>query len=249
MKGLSIAINVVGYGLALILLALGLFIFFGVFRMITHYPKPPIGDEGMFLGIVAMWSTVFVIAGFIVGWFCDYRFIPWSICAFTIVAIVLCFLTGSLFAKRELTKLEIPDPFFLCTDHFIGRVGKRLPINLQVRIASTEKSLDGVLVGEDGQRHLFSGFDNRNWKLDNGYDFELSPEFDNGDSIGGTDDWNNANSAAATISQSAEDRLYARVAFSKSCAQEDVKSARESMLKFTRKELLLRRWYRQIFGE
>lgn len=247
MTGLSMVINVVGYVLALILLVLGLFIFYGVFRMITHYPKPLVGDEGMALGIVAMWTAPFVIGGFIVGWFCDYRLIPWSMCTFTLASIVLCFLTGSLFAKRELTKLEIPDPFFLCAEQFMGRVGKRLPLRLEARVSIKEKSLQGAIVGEDGRRHLFEDYDKRSWKLDNGYDFELIPEFDNGGSIGGTDDWSKANSATAIIRQSPNESFFVTMAFSKSCLPEDVRTARDAMQKFTRKELLFRRWYRTIF--
>jgi hypothetical protein len=49
-----VMVNIVGYGLALVVLSIRIFIASGIFRMITHFPKPLGSDQGMFLGIVAL---------------------------------------------------------------------------------------------------------------------------------------------------------------------------------------------------
>lgn len=248
MRDVNVMVNIIGYGLALIVLAIGIFIASGVFRMITHYPTPLGGDEGMFLGIVALWAIPFIIVGMIVGWFCVYRFIPLSICGVTALTICFCFLTSSQFAKPELSKLEITDPFYLCAREFRGPVRQSVLIHMEIKVSVKDKTLEGFIASPDGQRHEINGIEQFVWKLDDSRDFELLPEIEAGGSIQGTRDWSAANSATAIIRVSQSESFRASVAFSKSCLPADVELARDAMLKFTRKELLFRRWFRKIFS-
>jgi hypothetical protein len=241
-------VNILGYGLALIVLAIGIFIGSGIFRMITHYPTPLAGDEGMFLGIVALWAIPFIIVGVIVGWFCVYRFIPLSICGFTALTIGFCFLTSSKFAEPELKKLEITDPFFLCASEFRGPVSQSVLLHMEIKVYVKDKTLEGFIASPDGRRHEINGIEQFIWRLDNGRDFELHPQIDAGGSIQGTRDWSAANSATAIIRVNQDESFLASVAFSKSCLPADVSLALDAKLKFTRKELLFRRWFRKIFS-